>query len=83
MNNNFSRYRHIVVGPFEFNSEHFCGRSPFSGLSPKPLHNERAHTMATENEVEYVRDFDIYDTKEALILSLKFALVKDLHSNDR
>lgn len=39
--------------------------------------------MATENEVEYVGDFYIYDTKEALILSLKFALVEDLHSNDR
>jgi hypothetical protein len=39
--------------------------------------------MATENEVEYIGHFEIYDTKEALILSLKFALVKDLHSNDR
>lgn len=39
--------------------------------------------MATKNEVEYVGHFDINDAKEALILSLKFALVKDLHGNDR
>ncbi len=39
--------------------------------------------MTTENEVEYVGDFDIYYAKKPLILSFKFALVKDLHSNDR
>jgi hypothetical protein len=38
--------------------------------------------VATKNKVDYVGHFDINDTKEALILSLKFALVKDLHGND-
>jgi len=39
--------------------------------------------MATENEVEHVGHFDIYDAKKALILSLKFSLVKDLYGDDR
>jgi hypothetical protein len=39
--------------------------------------------MAAKNEVEYVGHFDIYNAEETLILSLEFALVKDLHSDYR
>ena len=39
--------------------------------------------MATKTKVEYIGHFDIYDAKEALILSLEFALVKDLYGDYR
>jgi len=39
--------------------------------------------MTAKNEVEYVGHFDIYNAEEALILSLKFALVEDLHGDHR
>jgi len=39
--------------------------------------------MAAKNEVEYVGHFNIYNAKEALVLSLELALVEDLHGDHR
>lgn len=38
-------------------------------------------TMSTQFKVEYIRHLYVYDTKEALVSPLEFALVKDLNSN--
>lgn len=38
--------------------------------------------MAAELEVEHVRDLDVDDAEEALVLSLEFTLVEDLNGDD-
>lgn len=38
--------------------------------------------MASEFEVEHVRDLDVDDAEEALVLSLEFTLVEDLDGDD-
>lgn len=38
------------------------------------------HTMTAQLQVEDIADGDVYHPKEALVLSLKLALIKDLHS---